>query len=34
MRKKFFETETDQKLLKVYNVSGKVVLLVSVVYPK
>ena len=34
MRKKFFETETDQKLLKVYNVSGKVVFLVSVVYRK
>jgi len=33
-RKKFFKTETDQKLLKVYNVSGKVVLFVSVVYRK
>ena len=26
MRKKLFETETDQKLLKLCNVSGKVVL--------
>jgi len=30
--KELLKTETDQNLLKVYNVSAKVVLLVSVVY--
>ena len=34
MQKTFFETETDKKPLKVYNDSGKVVLLDIVFYRK